>query len=61
LGLRDEGTREWIKLHNGERNDLYCSPNSIRVIRYRIMRWVGHVARMGDRRIAYMVLLGRSE
>jgi len=43
----DEVTGEWRKLHNKELNDLYCSPNIVRVIRSRIMRWVGHVARMG--------------
>ena len=42
---RDEVTGEWTKLHNEELNDLYCSPNTVRVIKSR-MRWVGHVARM---------------
>jgi len=41
---RDEITEEWRKLHNGELNDLYCSPNIVRVIKSRIMRWAGHVA-----------------
>jgi hypothetical protein len=44
---RDEVTREWRKLHNEELNDLYCSPNIVRVIKFRRMRWAGHVARMG--------------
>ena len=44
---RDEVTGEWKKLNKGEINDLYCSPNIIRVIKSTIMRWVGHVARMG--------------
>ena len=44
---RVEVTREWIKLHNEELNDLYCSPNIVRVIKSRRMRWAGHVARMG--------------
>ena len=44
---RDEVTREWRKLHNEELNDLYASPHIFRVIKSRIMRWAGHVARMG--------------
>ena len=44
---RDEVTGEWRKLHNGELNDLYSSPNNVRVIKSRRMRWVGQVARMG--------------
>ena len=48
-------TGEWRKLHNEELNDLYCSPNIVRVITSRRMRWAGHVARMGERRGAYTV------
>ena len=44
---RDEVTGEWRKIHNEELDNLYCSPNIIRVIKPRIMRWAGHVARMG--------------
>jgi len=44
---RDEVTREWTKLHNVELNDLYSSPNIVRVIKSRRMRWAGNVARLG--------------
>ena len=44
---RDEVTGEWRRLHNEELNDVYCSPNIVRVIELRIMRWAGHVERMG--------------
>ena len=47
---RDKVTVEWTKLHNEELNDLYCSPNIVQVIKLRRMRWVGHVAHMGERR-----------
>ena len=43
---RDEVTGDWNKQHNEELNDLYCSPDIVRVIRSRRMRWAGHVARM---------------
>jgi hypothetical protein len=46
---RDEGTGEWRKLRTGEINDLYCSPNIVRVIISRRMRWAGHVALVGGR------------
>jgi len=57
---RDEVTGEWRK-RNEELNDLYCSPNIIRVIKSRKLRWVGHIARMRDRRVAYRVLVGKRE
>jgi hypothetical protein len=44
---RDEATGEWRRLHNEELDDLYSSPNIIRVIKWRRMRWAGHIARMG--------------
>jgi len=58
---RDEVTAEWRKLHNEELNDLYSSPNTVRVIKSRRMRWEGHVARMGERRDVYRVLVGKPE
>ena len=54
-------TGEWRRLHNEELNDLYCSPNTVRVIKSRRMRWAGHVARMGERRGLYRVLVGKPE
>jgi hypothetical protein len=51
----------WRKLHNDELHDLYSSPNIVRVIKSRRMRWVGHVARMGEGRGVYRVLVGKSE
>ena len=58
---REEVTGEWRKLHNEELNDLYSSPNIVRVIKSRRMRWAGHVARMGEERMAYRVLVGKPE
>ena len=58
---KDEVTGEWRKLHNEELNYLYCSPNIFRVIKSRRMRWAGHVARMGERRGVYRVLLEKHE
>ena len=48
-------------MHNEELNDLYCSPNIVRVIKSRRMRWAGHVARMGEERGVYRVLVGKLE
>jgi len=56
---RDEVTGEWRRLHNEELNDLYSSPNNVRVIKSRRMRWAGHVVRMGEERGVYRVLLGK--
>ena len=58
---RDEVTSELRKLHNEELSDLYSSPNIFRVINSRRMRWAGHVARMGERRGVYRVLVGKPE
>jgi hypothetical protein len=57
---RDEVTGEWRRLHNEELNNLYSSPTIIRVIKSRRMRWAGHVARMGDGRGAYRILVGEN-
>jgi hypothetical protein len=56
---RDEVTGEWRRLHNEELNDLYSSTNIARLIKSRRMRWAGHVARMGEGRGAYRILVGR--
>ena len=58
---REEVTGEWRRLHNEELNDLYSSPNIVRVINSRRMRWVGHVARMGEEKGVYRFLLGKPE
>jgi len=58
---RDEVTGEWRRLRNEELNYLYSSPNIVRVIKSRRMRWAGQVARMGEERRAYRVLVGKSE
>jgi len=58
---RDEVKGEWRKLHNEELNNLYSSPNIVRMIKSRRMRWVGHVARMGEGRGVYRVLVGKPE
>ena len=57
----DEVTGEWRRLHNEELNDLYSSPNIVRVIKSRRMRWAGHMARMGEERGVYRVLVGKPE
>jgi hypothetical protein len=56
---RDEVTGGWRKLHNKELHGLYISPSIIRIIQSRSMRWVGHVARMGERRKVYRLLVGK--
>jgi len=58
---RDEVTGEWRRLHNEELSDLYSSPNIVRVIKSRRIRWAGHVARMGEERGAYRVLVRKPE
>jgi hypothetical protein len=58
---KNEVTGEWRKLHNEERHNLYSSPDIIRQIKSRRMRWVGHVERMGKERKVYKVLMGKPE
>ena len=58
---RDEVTGELRRLHNEELNDLYSSPNIVRVIKSRRMRWAGHVARMGEERAVCKVVVGKPE
>jgi hypothetical protein len=54
-------TEEWRKLHNGELHNLYSSPDIIKLVKSRRMRWAGHVARMGEGRKVYRVLVGKPE
>jgi hypothetical protein len=58
---RGEVIGEWRRLHNEELNDLYSSPNIVRVIKSRRMRWAGHVARVGEERGVYRVFVGKPE
>jgi hypothetical protein len=58
---RDEMTGEWRKLHNEELHDLYSSPSIIRILKSRRMSWAGHVHQTGEKRNAYMLLVGKSE
>jgi hypothetical protein len=57
----DEVTGEWRKLHNEELHDLYSSPSIIKIIRPKRMRWSGNVARMGEKRNAYRLSVGKPE
>jgi len=58
---RDEVTGEWRRLYNKELNDLYSSSNIVQVIKSRRMRWTGNVARMGEERGVYRVLVWKPE
>ena len=58
---RDKVTGEWRKLRNEALSDVYPSPNIMWVIKLRGMRWMGHVSRMGERRVIYKVLVGKHE
>jgi hypothetical protein len=61
MDLRGTRCRGWRKLHNEELNHLYCSPNIFWVMKSRRMRSTGNVARMGNRRVAYRVLVRKPE
>jgi hypothetical protein len=61
FGPKREEDGSWRKLHNDELRSLYSSPNILRVVKSRKMRWAGHVARMGEGRGVYRVLVGRPE
>jgi hypothetical protein len=61
FGPKTEEDGPWGKLHNDELHSLYSSPNIVRVIKSRRMRWAGHVAPMGEGRGVYRVLVGRPE
>jgi hypothetical protein len=54
-------TGDWRKLHNEELHNLYSSQSIIRMIKPKRMRWTGHAARMGERRNAYRILVGKPE
>jgi hypothetical protein len=58
---RDEVTGEWRKLHSEELHSLYSSPDIIRQVKSRRMRWAGHVARIGEERRVYKVLVGNPQ
>jgi hypothetical protein len=58
---RDGVTGGWRKQHNEELHNLYSSPSIIRIIKSRRIRWVGHVARMGEKRNVYRLLVGKPE
>ena len=57
----DEVIGEWRKLHKEGLSDLYSLPNIVRVVKSRRVRWAGHVARMGEARGVYRVLVGKPE
>jgi hypothetical protein len=57
---RNKVMEGWRKLHN-ELHNLYCSPSIIRIIKSRRMRWAGYVARMGEKRGVYRLLVGKPE
>jgi hypothetical protein len=58
---RDEVTGDWRNLHNEELHTLHSLPNTIRMIMSRTMGWAGHLARMGEKRNSYRILMGKPE
>jgi hypothetical protein len=60
FGPRRDVTGEWRELYNEELRDLYSLPNIIRIIKSRKMRWAGHVTRLGEKRNAYRLLVGKA-
>jgi hypothetical protein len=61
FGPKSEEDESWRKLHNDELHSLYSSPNIVRVIKSRRLKWAGHVVRMGEERGVYRILVGRPE
>jgi hypothetical protein len=61
FGPKREENGSWRKLHNDKLHNLYSTPNTFRVIKSRKLRWAGHVARMGEGRSVYRILVGRPE
>ena len=59
FGPKSDEVTDWRELRSEELHELYCSPNIIASMKSRKMRWAGHVARMGERRNAYRVLVGK--
>jgi hypothetical protein len=58
---KDDVTGGWRKLHHGKLRDLYSAPSIIRIIKSRKMRWAGHIARMGEKRNAYRLLVEKPD
>jgi hypothetical protein len=61
FGPKRDEDGSWRKLHDDELHSLYSSPNFVRVIKSRVLRWAGHVARIGEGRGVYRVLVGKPE
>ena len=59
FGPKRDANGEWTRLHNEELQNLYCSPNIVRVIKSRRLRWAGHVTRMEERGSAFKILIGK--